>query len=164
VITELYPAGLKLSGYMLQSRYAELPALSPAAVYPDAELQPGLRLAACEVLTPAVAARDDAMHPPSGWVHLRLWWLATDAPVADAVATAQVIGPEGVWGDRLHRPTDALRMVPPSTWQEGEYVRDELDINLNPLTPAGEYPVIVGAAAEGQPSGGTVECGRVRIR
>ena len=146
LITEQYPAGLKLSGYMLQSEYAELPALGPTAVYPDAELQPGLRLAACEITTPIVAAQDDAMHPPSGWVHVRLWWTATAPLTTDYVATAQVIGAEGVWGDRLQRPTEALRFRPTSTWTPGALMRDELDVNLNPVTPSGDYPVVVGVA------------------
>ena len=165
LITEQYPAGLKLSGYMLQSQFAELPTLSPAAVYPDAELQPGLRLAACEITTPVVAAQDDAMHPPSGWVHVRLWWVATAPLMTDYVATAQVIGPEGVWGDRLHRPTEALRVHPTSTWPLDVWMRDELDINLNPVTPPGDYPVIIGVAdATGASVGGTVNCGQVTVQ
>jgi uncharacterized membrane protein len=164
IITEQYPAGVKLSGYMLQGQFDALPALSPAAVFPDAELAPGLRLLACEVMTPAVAARDDDMHPPSGWVHVRLWWKADTPLRADYIATAQMIGPEGVWGDRLHRPTEALRFWPTSTWQPNTIVRDELDVNLNPVTPTGEYPIVIGAAdASGAPVSGTVECGRVTV-
>lgn len=165
VITEQYPAGVKLSGYMLRGQFDALPALSPAAVYPDAELAPGLRLLACEVMTPVVAARDDFLHPPSGWVHVRLWWQATTPLGADYIASAQMVGPEGVWGDRLPRPGEALRFWPTSTWPPNTIVRDELDINLNPVTPAGEYPIVVGAAgASGAPVNGTVECGRVAVR
>jgi hypothetical protein len=112
-----------------------------------------------------VAAADEMLHPPSGWVHVRLWWEAV-APLADNyVATAQMIGPEGVWGDRLHRPTEALRFWPTTTWQPGEIVRDELDVNLNPVTPPGDYPIVIGVMdGSGQPLGTTVECGRVTIR
>jgi 4-amino-4-deoxy-L-arabinose transferase-like glycosyltransferase len=169
LVTEQYPAGIKLTGYMLQGKFEELPSLAPGAVYPAAELAPGLRLVACELLTPVVAAQDAAMHPPSGWVHLRLWWQAARQLETDYIATAQVVGPEGVWGDRLHRPTEALRLWPTSSWRPGEIVRDELDINLNPLTPPGVYPVVVGAAGTsggaGQPgaAAGAVECGHVTI-
>lgn len=165
IVTEQYPAGVKLSGYMLQGQWDKLPTLSESAVYPNAELAPGLRLAACEVMTPISMAADRTMHPPSGWIHLRLWWQATAPLSADYLATAQMVGPEGVWGDRLHRPTEALRFRPTSTWQPGVFVRDELDINLNPVTPSGVYPVVVGAAdASNAPVNGTVECGRVTIR
>ena len=37
-------------------------------------------------------ARDDVMHPPSGWVHVRLWWRADDPIGDDYIATAQMIG------------------------------------------------------------------------
>jgi hypothetical protein len=44
-------------------------------------------------------------------------------------------------------------------------MRDEVDINLNPVTPAGEYPVMVGLAdASGQPVGETTACGQVQVR
>lgn len=165
LITEQYPAGVKLTGYMLQGRMTELPPLSPAAHQLDVEMQPGLRLAACEITTPIVAAQDEFMHPPSGWVHLRLWWHATATLPTDYVSTAQIVGPEGLWGDKLPRPTESLRLWPTSTWSPGEYVRDEMDINLNPLTPAKSYPAMIGLAdANGQPVGEPIECGTVEIR
>jgi hypothetical protein len=165
LVTELYPSGIKLSGYALQSRFTALPKLSDAAVYPAVELAPGLELAACEVLTPQVSAQDDQMHPPSGWVHIRLWWRAT-APLTDNyIATAEVVGPEGAWGVRLYRDNEALRRWPTGTWQVGDIVRDEVDINLNPVTPAREYPVMIGVMdGAGQPTGQQSACGQVRIK
>jgi hypothetical protein len=105
------------------------------------------------------------MHPPSGWVHVRLWWQATAPLDRDYSTAARIVGPEGVWGDRLPRSNEALRMWPTSTWTAGEYVRDEIDINLNPLTPAAAYPVVIGVVdAEGRPVGETAECGTVETR
>jgi hypothetical protein len=165
VITEQYPAGVKLTGYMLQSVFKEVPALGAHAVLPNAELAPGLWLRACEVVDREVAAEDSAMHPPSGWVHVRLWWNASEPLGDDYVATVQMMGPEGVWGDRLHRPNEALRMRPTSTWQVGEVYRDEVDVNLNPVTPPATYPIFVGVAGpDGQPVGPTVECGQVTVK
>lgn len=164
LVTELYPSGIKLSGYALQSRFSVLPTLSPAAVYPAAEVVPGLQLAACEILTPQVAAQDDQMHPPSGWVHVRLWWRATGPLTDDYIATADVVGPEGAWGVRLYRANEALRRWPTSSWQMGEIVRDEIDINLNPITPARDYPVMIGVMdSAGQPTGQQTTCGQVRV-
>ncbi len=165
LITEQYPAGVKLSGYALRSRYDALPTLGDNAVFPGQELAPGLALAACEVVTPRRAAQDDAMHPPSGWVHVRLWWQAAGPIADDYTATVQLVGPEGVWGDRLpSREGDALRRQPTSTWPAGVFVRDEVDVNLNPQTPPGDYPVVVGvigsAGAAGQ---ATAECGRATV-
>jgi 4-amino-4-deoxy-L-arabinose transferase-like glycosyltransferase len=165
LVTELYPTGIKLSGYALQSRFVKLPTLAATATYPAAEILPGLQLAACEILTPQLSAQDTQMHPPSGWVHVRLWWQAL-APLHDNyVATAQMVGPEGVWGDRLYRDNETLRRWPTSTWQVGDIYRDEVDINLNPLTPSRPFPIVIGVLdGAGQPMGAKVECGRVTVQ
>jgi hypothetical protein len=165
LITAQYPAGITLSGYALRHRFDELPALAEGASYPEAELAPGLTLAACEILTPVVSAQDEAMHPPSGWVHVRLWWRADGEIDDDYIATVQMVGPEGVWGDRLYRENEALRRSPTTSWETGEVVRDEIDVNLNPVTPPGEYPIAVGVMdSAGTSVEGTVECGRVVVK
>ena len=164
LVTEQYPTGVKLSSYALQSEFAALPELSPGAVFPAAELAPGLQLAACEILTPRLSAADERMHPPSGWVHVRLWWQATGAIADDYIASVQMVGPEGVWGDRLHRANETLRRWPTSTWTPGVFWRDEIDVNLNPGTPAGEYPIVVSLRdSQDQSLPVSVECGRVII-
>lgn len=164
LITEQYPAGIKLTGYALASQYAALPELAPDARFPGAELAPGLKLTACELVTPVVSATDERMHPPSGWVHVRLWWQATGPLAQDYMPAVQMVGPEGVWGDRLYRDNEPLRRFPTTTWTPGQFVRDEVDVNLNPVTPSGEYPIVVGLRdAGGQEMGVKVECGRVKI-
>ena len=165
LVTEQYPTGVKLSGYAVQSRFAELPPLAADAVRPAAELAPNLVLAACEITTPEASARDERMHPPSGWVHVRLWWQATGPIDGDYIATVRMVGPEGVWGDRLYRDNEVLRRRPTSTWDHTDFVRDEVDVNLNPVTPPGSYPIVVGLMdAQGVETGVTVECGRVEIK
>ena len=164
LVTEQFPAGVKLTGYALRSAYATLPPLTANAQQPAVEVAPGLMLLACELTTPAVAAQDQFMHPPSGWVHVRLWWQAVGPMGDDYIATAQVVGPEGVWGDRLFRANEALRRHPTSTWPTDRIVRDEVDINLNPVTPANDYQVQIGAmGSDGAPVGTPVSCGTVRI-
>jgi hypothetical protein len=164
LITEQFPTGIKLSGYALQSRFTALPQLGEGAVHTGVELAPGLQLAACEIINPVLSAQDSALHPPSGWVHVRLWWRATGPIGGDYMAMAQMVGPEGIWGDRLYRDNEALRRWPSSSWQQGDFVRDEVDVNLNPATPVGEYPMLIGVMdGAGEPLDGRVECGRVRV-
>jgi hypothetical protein len=164
VITEQYPAGIQVIGYALRHRYEQLPRLGAQASPLDIELAPHLRLAACEVLTPVLAARDERLHPPSGWVHVRLWWQATGKIDQAYMPSVQMVGPEGVWGERLYRDGETLRRDPPTQWPVGTIVRDEVDVNLNPATPPGEYPVVVGLRDEmGNDVGAKVECGQVRI-
>ncbi len=159
LITEQYPAGVEMRGYAVRHRYSALPALSDTALYPDAQLFPGVELAACEIVTPVVAARDLLYHPPSGWVHLRLWLRALDVvsepPPIFALAQA---GDGQIWGRSLDRAGDVLTVHPPTQWQPNEFVRLELDINLNPLAPPGHYNVKVEAA--GHPG---VPCGKVQL-
>jgi len=121
-------------------------------------------LAACEVIGQPVPAQDSELHPPSGWVHVRLWWQAQQQLAGDYVTTAQVIGPEGVWGDRLYRDGDTKGKWPTSQWLPGEYVREEIDINLNPLTPAGTYSVYVGLSGpDGAETTAPVLCAPVEV-
>jgi hypothetical protein len=165
IITEQYPAGIKLTGYILQPHVPALSPLGPNAVQPNVDMQAGLILAACEITTPVVNAKDEFMHPPSGWVHVRLWWHPTSPQTADFSSTAKVVGPQGVWGDKLARSTETLRLYPTSKWRPGEFVRDEADINLNPLTPPGTYPIMIGLVdPQGKETKEPVQCGSVKIR
>ena len=159
LITEQYPAGVELRGYAVRYRYPTLPPLPETAVYPDAQLFPGVELAACEIITPVVPARDVLYHPPSGWVHLRLWLRAFDviSEAPELFALAQADNGQ-VWGRSLQRAGDVLTVYPPTMWQPGEFVRVELDVNLNPLAPPGTYNVKVEAA--GEPG---VPCGKVQL-
>ena len=159
-ITEQFPAGIKLTGYALRTRYDALPALGPEATFPEQELAPGLVLAACEVMTPRVRAQDETMHPPSGWVHLRLWLTARARLDADYPVVAEVLGPEGVWGRSLEREKDTLHRFPPSQWPVGPVIRAELDVNMNPVTPPGTYSVVVRVDEEGRDG---VTCGQVQV-
>ncbi len=159
LITEQYPTGIGLRGYALRHRYPTLPTLSDTAILPNAQLFPGIELAACEITTPVVAARDVVYHPPSGWVHLRVWLRANRAIEEEPTVFSIIQSDDGsVWGRSLERAGDVLAVYPPPMWQPGEFVRVELDVNLNPLTSPGSYNVKVEAAGEiGVP------CGRVQI-
>ncbi len=158
LITEQFPAGVALKGYALHTRYATLPALGSHALFPRAEIAPAIELTACEVMTPQVAALDDRMHPPSGWVHIRLWLRATGPVGQDYGLAARLMGEDGVWGEMLARPNSALERFPPSRWLAGEWMRVEADVNLNPATPAGRYEIVVGMG-----QGEEVICGLVEV-
>ena len=166
LITEQFPAGVALKGYALHTRYPALPALGEKATYPGLEIAPAIELTACEVMTPQVAALDERMHPPSGWVHIRLWLRATGPVGQDYSLTARLVGGDGVWGEMLARPNSGLERFPTSRWQVGEWMRVEADVNLNPATPPGQYEIVVGMGQDvgqdvGQGEGEEVVCGSV---
>ena len=156
LITEQFPAGVALKGYALHTRYLALPELGENRSYPRIEIAPSVELTACEVMTPRVAAQDERMHPPSGWVHIRLWLQATQPVGQEYSLAARLVGKDGVWGEMLARPNSALERFPTSSWQAGEWMRVEADVNLNPATPAGQYEIVVDMG-----QGQEVVCGSV---
>ncbi len=163
LVTEQFPAGIKLSGFALRTHLHSTSPATPTQRCPNQEMVPGLTLIACEIINPVLQASDEMLHPPSGWVHVRLWWQASGTIADNYIASVQMVGSEGVWGDRLYRGNEALRRFPTSSWTSGMIVRDEIDVNLNPLTPANEYPIVVGVRdSADQPAGATAECGRVK--
>lgn len=164
LITEVYPAGIKLSGYAQQTHFAELPPLPEQTVKPDVDLAPGLALAACEITTPIVPAADELLHPPSGWAHVRLWWQARGPIEGDYRARVRVADAAGVWGESLEREGDMMRRMPTSTWPADGFLRHEVDVNLNPVTPSGDYTILVRLLDDGGGEvGEEIPCGTLRV-
>lgn len=157
LVTAAYPPGISLTAYAPGYRLQRLP---PEATPAGIEFEPGLRLAGYQA-EPVVSARDELFHPPSGWLHLVLYWTAGRAISEDLRPYVNLVGPEGVWGASLERPNDALGLFPTSRWAPGEgMVRHDIDVNLNPATPPGRYRLIVGL--EGRPQ--TFPLAEVEVR
>jgi hypothetical protein len=161
LITEAYPAGIAIKGFLQRYR---IPALPPDAPRLPAETGFGAgidpALLACVYDRGPLPARDDLYHPPSGWVHVTTYW-TTAQPISDDIfPQIRLVDAAGqVWGERLDRRGDASHIWPTSHWLPGEVVRVDYDVNLNPVTPAGTYRLIVeapGVAAQ-------AVCGDVRI-
>ncbi len=104
------------------------------------------------------------MHPPSGWLHARLWWRSAETELDEYVTSAKLVGTDGVWGERLSRSGDLMNIWPTPHWIVGEYVREEVDVNLNPATPRGEYRLMVGLTrVEDSDPIAEVDCGSVTV-
>ncbi len=146
LVTELFPPGVTLKGFAPGYQLTELPATATPA---DAEFSTGVRLVGFSVADETVSARDDFFHPPSGWVHVALYFSRGDAPPQDAIPFAHLIDARGqVWGASLERGNDAFHFYPPTRWQAGQLIRQDVDVNLNPATPPGEYRLVVGFGDE----------------
>jgi hypothetical protein len=116
----------------------------PADVPPVSEDFGKLRLLGCTVQPASLKARDDLYHPPSGWVHVTSYWTAMAPLDEDVYPELRLEDSAGqVWGERLERSEDAIHLWPTSRWKPGEVLRADYDVNLNPITPAGEYTVVV---------------------
>lgn len=162
LVTEQFPAGITLRAYAVRLFYPTL----PSDVRPlDAELAPGMILAGCRLGEEEIAARDDVYHPPSGWLHVTLYWRRVGDPPEGARPRLHLIDELGqVWGAGLARERDVWSMHPPRSWPSDQLVRDEHDVNLNPVTPPGEYRLQVAVVgADGEPLGPEAICGPVRV-
>ena len=141
LITELYPPGISLKGYAPGYQFETLP---PDAVQVDLPFDNGMRLVGYQIDEYATAT-DELFHPPSGWLHVILYWVADQRITTDAVPFVNLVGPEGVWGANLERSNDTFKFYPPSQWQvNGPIIRHDLDVNLNPATPPDKYQIVVG--------------------
>ncbi len=151
LISEQYPPGVTLKGYATRYRYEALPdTATPLKATFDGVLQ----LAGCHIVGKQFSARDNLYHPPSGWIHVTLFWKPIRTPNAVYAPSVRLTDGQGqIWGDSLDRPTSTMRLVPPDTWRPGKFIRDDYDINLNPITPPGVYSVLVSLK---RPNGSTV--------
>ncbi|MBN1994757.1 MAG: glycosyltransferase family 39 protein [Anaerolineae bacterium] len=142
--TELYPPGITLKGFVPGYRLDHLP---PEATPVDLQFENGLRLIGYQAET-SVSAADELFHPPSGWLHVILYWRADHPLAQNAAPFVHLVGPEGIWGASLERPNDALKLYPPTQWPSTpgsqQVIRHDVDVNLNPATPPGRYQLAVG--------------------
>ncbi|MCL4301884.1 MAG: glycosyltransferase family 39 protein [Anaerolineae bacterium] len=142
LVTELYPPGISLKGYAPGYQLDSLPVeATPTAI----QFANGLRLLGYQA-DRVVAADDELFHPPSGWAHVTLYWTASKPIGVDVTPFVNLVGPEGVWGASLERANDALKLYPTSRWpvSPNSIIRHDLDVNLNPVTPPGQYQLVVG--------------------
>lgn len=164
VITEQYPTGVKLTGFALQTLFDEVPPLAKQAMTREVELTSDRTVVACEILSPELRSTDQRLHPPSSWVHIRIWWRPTARPRFNYETSARVIDSRGVWGERLHHADGLSAHMPASSWEPNKIVREEVDINLNPVITPGNYTVVVGLTDEGGKGiGREASCGTVQI-
>ena len=135
--TEQYPVGIQIHGFLTKYQLASLP---PTAKPFDGDFEGEIRLLGYEVVNPELEATDERYHPPSNWLHLILYWTPLQPVGEDLGTMVRVIDDRyQVWGDRLSRPGETMRFYPTSRWKVGEVIRDEYDVNLNPVTPPGRY-------------------------
>ena len=169
LVTEVFPAGIAVRAF---DQHYRQPAPSPACRACGQPASPvadqgvlvaadQLRLLRCDAAPKEVSAREDVFHPPSSWVHVTSFWRIGDKQaISDLFPKARLIDAGGqVWGDSLDRPNDALHVWPTSRWLPGEIVRVDYDVNLNPVTPAGLYRLVIDLPQTSE----QVVCGEVKV-
>jgi len=142
-VTELFPPGLAAvrayaPGY-ISNRLPE------HATPVNALFEGELKLVGYAIPQTNVRATDDLFHPPSGWAHVTLYWSTESAPTQAYTPFVHLIDDLGqVWGASLERSNDAFDSYPAARWQSGQVIRSDFDVNLNPVTPPGQYTLVVG--------------------
>ncbi|TKJ31036.1 MAG: hypothetical protein CEE40_03005 [Chloroflexi bacterium B3_Chlor] len=137
LVTQQYPPGVEVKAYAAQYRLSEVPSEARPV---DALFDDKVRLAGYELDGETFYSTDDTYHPPSGWIHVTLYWQPLVPLTEEYIAAVGLIDEaHQVWGGALERPTGAIGFYPPTSWRVGEVVRDDYDINLNPVTPEGTY-------------------------
>jgi uncharacterized membrane protein len=142
-VTELYPPGLvAVRAYAPGYLSDRLPdCATPLSV----AFEGGLKLMGYTVPQTQVHATDDLFHPPSGWVHVTLYWTGGVTMAQNYTPFVHLVDDLGqVWGTSLERPNDSFDFYPPPRWQSGQVVRADFDVNLNPIAPPGRYTLVVG--------------------
>jgi hypothetical protein len=81
---------------------------------------------------------------PGGRVSLTLYWQAQTPIAEDYHVFVHLEGgsPPGIWGQADGRPV--CWTYPTFDWRPGQIIADQHAIIINPDTPPGEYPILVG--------------------
>jgi len=140
LVTELYPSGISLKGYAVDYQLNKLPSVATLTHF---QFKNGLELVGYQA-DKVVSATDELFHPPSGWVHVVLYWRANHSVTTESTPFVHLVGAAGVWGISLDRESDSLKFYPPFRWTKEQIIRHDIDVNLNPTTPTGEYQLMVG--------------------
>ncbi len=127
-----------------------LDALPPTAAPMQRRFAGGLELVGYHVDMTRLSPRERVSHPPSNWIHVITYWRRW-GPVDSGSADTVSIHPQirlvdeayGEWGGDLPRLPDVFDFDPPAGWPEGAIIEAHADINLNPITPAGMYRLIL---------------------
>jgi len=78
---------------------------------------------------------------PGGYIHLVLYWEAL-RPIETNYQVFNHLYDGTMWGQQDSTP--GCTLWPTILWEPGQIVRDEYAIPIDPLTPAGDIPLLVG--------------------
>jgi mannosyltransferase len=146
VRTEAFPTGATIRAYDLRPMTLTPP---PEAAPLDAIFEGRVALRGYQIYQRAVTAHDERLHPPSGWVHVTLYWEALEPGVVFEARPQIENAMSELYGAAFTRGTEVTVMHPTTGWQPGQIWRTDYDINLNPAAPPGEYKIVVRVFSPG---------------
>jgi len=136
---EVFPNRVTVRGYDLQPEQVALPAEATAL---DVSFGGQVGLRGYQIATPELSRKDTHLHPPSGWLHVTLYWelLQDDAAIQPVLTVENEYGQ--VYGGMLANNNDVFTVHPSTTWEPEQLWRSDFTLNLNPDMPPGEYKVV----------------------
>lgn len=147
-ISEAFPSGGRIYGYRIQYQRDDV----PSGVTPLQVRYGGTIELAGATIDNGISPTDAEFHPPSNWLHVTLYWRDLVAVSQNDRVSVRLIDSRGVWGEMLGRSNDAFSFFPTSRWKPGRVVVEDADVNLNPVTPPGQYNLEVRLLGpDGQP-------------
>ncbi len=158
LVTELYPPGIILKAYAPGYQRTSLPAHSTPV---DLPFDLGLKLVGFDLHQDHFKTQDALFHPPSTWIPVTLYWSLdwgldwrlgmAGSRLTDTLPYVHLTDEMGqVWGVSLVRGNDSLHFYPPSRWTADQVIVQQVDVNLNPTIPPGQYNLVVGLGEEKQ--------------
>ena len=146
-----YPTSgnIRILAFTPRWRSANLPLTAVPVTYRFAN---GLELIGYHVDYTRLSPREYVSHPPSNWIHVITYWRRWGPVDLDNVhpQARLVDAANGEWGGDLPRSPDVFDFDPPAGWPTEAIIEAHMDVNLNPITPAGLYRLNVALAREGQ--------------
>ena len=139
--TELFPFSISVREFIVHPQLSSLPSSATAvgAIFGDS-----IRVAGYDLDAQRLRAREEWMHPPTNWIHLRLYGMRLGAPASEPAIIVTVEDEIGrVWGGNMDRVGETVDLFPPSAWPEKTIMRLDFDLNLNVEMPPGSYKIVV---------------------
>lgn len=161
-VSEAFPAGGRIYGYRIQYQRDDVPS---RAARLDVLYGGSIELAGATADS-GISPTDDEFHPPSNWVHVTLYWRDLIAVTQNDRVSVRLVDQRGVWGESLARSNDAFAFYPTSRWKLGQVIVEDVDVNLNPVTPPGPYNLevrLLGPDGQPLPTSGNPVVQSIRI-
>lgn len=139
--TELFPINISVRQYVIRSQLLDLPPEAKAAPVNFGDI---FELVGYDLDAERLSAVEQWMHPPTNWIHLRLYGRRMRPLTEEPALVLKVEDESGrVWGGNMDRVGEALDFLPLASWPEGTTVRLDFDLNLNAEMPPGRYKIVL---------------------
>jgi len=139
--TELFPFSISVRQFIVRPQLTAPPS---NAIPVGARFGESIQIAGYDLDAQRLPATELWMHPPTNWIHLRLYGLRSGAVTGDPAIVVKVEDEGGlVWGGNMDRAGETADFFPVAGWSENTFMRLDYDLNLNTDMPPGRYKIVL---------------------